>query len=94
MTKPKAITKHPVKEHPGLYRIKLNCAIGRDALDGKTDPPAGASRTEYALFCLLHAMEELAQATIPKPNGGIDKEENALSGQTPGKEKESHKKQP
>lgn len=42
------------------YRAKLNCAVGQKALDGLTDPPDGVSRTEYALYCLLSAVEELA----------------------------------
>lgn len=42
------------------YRCQLSCKIGRDALEGKTQPPAGCSPLEYAVFNLLHAVEELA----------------------------------
>jgi hypothetical protein len=43
------------------YRCQLNCKIGRDALEGKTQPPAGCSPLEYAVFNLLHAVEELSR---------------------------------
>ena len=45
------------------YRAQASCRIGRDALDGKTFEllPSGVSRQEYALFNLLHAVEELAK---------------------------------
>ena len=50
--------------HPGLYRAKLNCKIGRDALEGrKRDLPCDPY--DYALFCLLHAIEEIADAMMP-----------------------------
>jgi len=45
------------------YRCKLSCKIGRDALDGKTKAPQGVSPLEYAVFNLLHAVEELAELT-------------------------------
>ena len=43
------------------YRCQLSCKIGRDALEGKTQPPAGCSPLEYAVFNLLHAVEELSR---------------------------------
>lgn len=49
------------KLKPIAYRAKLNCQIGRDALEGKGRPlPPGVSTVEYALFCLLYAVEDLA----------------------------------
>jgi len=51
--------------HPGLYRAQLFCRIGRDALEGKTKPPCGTTPTEYALYNLLHAVEEIATAMMP-----------------------------
>ena len=51
--------------HPGLYRAKLACRIGRDAIEGKTVPPEGCTPTEYALFHALHAIEEIADALLP-----------------------------
>jgi len=51
--------------HPGLYRAKLSCRIGRDAIEGKTRPPEGCTSTEYALFNMLHAIEEIADALLP-----------------------------
>ena len=52
----------------GLYRAKLSCKIGRDALDGKTSYPPGSTRVEYALYNLLHAVEEIASAMPNVPN--------------------------
>ena len=44
------------------YRAKLSCRIGRDVIEGKTVAPGGIARTEYALYNLLHAVEEIADA--------------------------------
>ena len=43
------------------YRCQLSCKIGRDVLEGKTKTPAGVSPLEYAVFNLLHAVEELSR---------------------------------
>lgn len=43
------------------YRCQLSCKIGRDVLEGKIQPPAGCSPLEYAIFNLLHAVEELSK---------------------------------
>ena len=56
---------NPLVRHPGLYRAQLFCRIGCDALEGKTKPPCGATPTEYALYNLLHAVEEIATAMMP-----------------------------
>jgi len=45
------------------YRCKLSCEIGRDALEYKIKSPPGVSPLEYAVFNLLHAIEELAELT-------------------------------
>jgi len=55
----------PLVLHPGLYRAQLSCRIGRDALEGKTKPPCGTTPTEYALYNLLHAVDEIATAMMP-----------------------------
>ena len=55
----------PLVRHPGLYRAKLSCKIGRDAIEGKTQPPCGTTPTEYAIYNLLHAVEEIADAMMP-----------------------------
>lgn len=49
----------PKPKNIELYRMKLNCQIGRDALEGKTRPLNGCSQIEYAMYCLLHAIEDL-----------------------------------
>jgi hypothetical protein len=51
--------------HPGLYRAQLSCKIGRDAIEGKITPPDGATPMEWAMFNLLHAVEEIAIAMMP-----------------------------
>jgi len=51
--------------HPGLYRAQLSCKVGRDALEGKTTPPDGVTPMEWAMFNMLHAVEEIATAMMP-----------------------------
>ena len=53
-----------------LYRARLSCAIGRDAIEGRIEIPANVSPMEWAMFNLLHAVEEIASAIEPNP--GID----------------------
>ena len=55
--------------HPGLYRAVLSCKIGRDAIEGKSVPPEGASAMEYAMYNLLHAVEEIANEMMTKYEG-------------------------
>lgn len=43
------------------YRAQAACRIGRDVLDGESNPPPNVTRLEYAVFNLLHAVEELAK---------------------------------
>lgn len=45
------------------YRAQAACRIGREALDGQTraEIPPGVTRQEYAIFNLLHAVEELSK---------------------------------
>jgi hypothetical protein len=45
---------------PELYRVKLSCKIGRDIISGEAQPPPYLSKTEYALFNLFHAIEDIA----------------------------------
>ena len=42
------------------YRCQLSCKIGRDVLEGITKTPHGVTPLEYAVFHLLHAVEELS----------------------------------
>ena len=56
---------HPLVRHPGLYRAQLSCKIGRDVLEGKTVPPDSVKPMEWAMFNLLHAVEEIATAMMP-----------------------------
>lgn len=48
--------------HSGLYRATLDAKIGKKAIEGKIQPPEGCTHTEYALFCLLSAIGEIAEA--------------------------------
>jgi hypothetical protein len=51
------------------YRCQLSCKIGCDALEGKAQPPPGRSPLEYAVFNLLHAVEDLSrQSAATKGN--------------------------
>ena len=43
-------------------RAKLHCSIGKNMLNGNTEIPEGRDAVEYALYCLLCAVEELAAA--------------------------------
>ena len=68
MTTKKRAIGRPVNgldRHPGLYRAQLSCKLGRDALEGKTTPPGGVSQMQWAMFNLLHAVEEIATAMMP-----------------------------
>lgn len=53
-----------------LYRVGLACKIGRDALEGKAVPKT-CSAVEYALFNLLHAVEDIANAMGDTEEGGV-----------------------
>lgn len=60
-------TKYPTKPKPqtarewALYRVRLNCGLGKKALDGGP-VPEGCNHTDYALYCLFNAVEEIAVA--------------------------------
>lgn len=43
------------------YRCQACCKIGRDALEGIGNLPRDTTALEYALFNLLHAVEELSK---------------------------------
>ena len=45
-----------------LYRAQLSCVVGRGSLERKTSPPCDLSPLEYAAFCALHAIEDIATA--------------------------------
>jgi hypothetical protein len=65
MTKPVRPTPDPLRIHPGLYRAQLSCKIARDAIDGTRHQPLPyCTATEYALFNLCHAVEEIATAMM------------------------------
>ena len=56
-----------VRRKNALYRAMLSCAIGRDAIEGRIEIPANVSPMEWAMFNLLHAVEEIASAIEPNP---------------------------
>lgn len=43
-----------------LYLARLSCKIGRDAMDDENKLPLGVTATEYALYNLLYAVDEIA----------------------------------
>jgi protein involved in temperature-dependent protein secretion len=53
--------KKPAKEFT-LYRARLSCKVGRNAVEGKITPPCGLSPLEWAIYNLLHAVEDIAGA--------------------------------
>lgn len=57
-TKPK--TRWTQSEAAAI-RCSISCQIGRNALDGKKEPPNDISRLEYAIYNLLHAVEDLSK---------------------------------
>ena len=66
--KPLAVAVEPVvRRKNALYRAGLSCAIGRDAIEGRIEIPANVSPMEWAMFNLLHAVEEIASAIEPNP---------------------------
>jgi hypothetical protein len=50
--------------HMGLYRAIMSCRLGCDALDGKINTPIGVSQTEWAVYNMLKAVEELAKERL------------------------------
>lgn len=48
-------------EEWSAYRVRLDCHLAKGVLDGKTNPPENTSRSEYALYCIASAVEELAK---------------------------------
>ena len=55
-------SKPQTKREWALQRCKSSCQIGRGCYDGIYPPPQGHGPTEYAIYCLLRAIEELAIA--------------------------------
>ena len=45
-----------------LRRAKLNCQVGKDALNGTEPIMSNVAPLEKAVFCLLNAIEDLATA--------------------------------
>lgn len=48
-------------KNPELYRARFTCQIGKDAIDGKVFSPDNTTRTDYAIYNLLCAVEEIAR---------------------------------
>lgn len=76
--KPLAVVVKPVVGHlpdgfnpfAALYRVSLTCKVARDALDGNLEPTVNFTPSEFALFNICHALEDLATAMafFNKPN--------------------------
>lgn len=66
---PKPAPKKPATESEwAAYRCQLSCQIGRDALEGKSEVPYGYTKLEFAVYNLLHAVEELSKITMAPLN--------------------------
>ena len=60
--RPAKPTPKPPRRVPDLHRAQLDCLVARDALAGKADPPpAGLTRTDYALYNLASAIKHIAR---------------------------------
>ena len=53
------------------YRCQLSCKIGRDVLEGIAKTPHGVTPLEYAVFNLLHAVEELSKTNDLTSSKGV-----------------------
>lgn len=55
------MTAKPKPKSIELYRAKLSCKIGKDGINGNLPNVQGLeSRTEWALYNLLSAVEDIA----------------------------------
>lgn len=59
--KKKAPAKPKTEAEWAAYRCQLSCKLGREVLDGTTKPPLNTTALEYAVYSLLHAVEELSR---------------------------------
>jgi hypothetical protein len=65
MKKPKtdSQTKKPKTDLEwALYRCSFDCRLGKNALLEISELPKGQKKTDYAIYCLLSAFENLAEA--------------------------------
>jgi len=62
MSRPRSKNSSELARCPALYRARLACKIGRDIISGETEPPCGLACYEYAIFNLLHAIDDIALA--------------------------------
>jgi hypothetical protein len=58
--------KDRLAANPALYRAELSCRIGKDVIEGKVRPPPGVARSDWILYHLLSAVEDLARALNEK----------------------------
>jgi len=58
MTEPKTKQKPKTEAEWAAYRCRMECRMGREAIDGKIK--SYVQPLEYALFLLLHAIEDLS----------------------------------
>lgn len=55
------MTKPRTEYDFSLWRAKASCAIGKKALNLEAETPPGSTPLEYAVYCLLSAIEDLAE---------------------------------
>jgi hypothetical protein len=62
------MTRDDLNRVPELYRAALSCEIGRETIEGVRKPRIIDARpADYALYCLLHAVEEIAEHLAKRP---------------------------
>jgi len=62
----KEVAEYALKRCPTLYRAYLSCGVGKNVLGRKDIAPDGMTRTEWAIYNMLCAMEELTEHMIEK----------------------------
>jgi hypothetical protein len=65
--------KPATKKECAAYRAHLQCEIGLKVFRDETQPPAGLNRSEYALFLLLHSINDLAMIHLVEEDNQLDK---------------------
>ena len=45
-----------------VERARMSCKVGRDGINGAQDLPDGVTGLEWAVYNLLHAVEDVANA--------------------------------
>lgn len=53
--------KRKQSAHTGMWRAQASCRIACNALDGKMESPPGVTASEYALYNIARALEDISK---------------------------------